>query len=382
MIDPHSDPRLRPTEAAAYWTGFAGEHYLGFSFFGDMRKRVEAGVLRRKLPAIGTIPIDRIDPQDTTPEEFRRDYIRRYTPVVLKGVASQWPAVQKWSPEFFAAHYGSENLLVRTRSAGVGAESAYTRDMTLAELIDNLCHDGEYYAGNLEDVFNNHPELRGDLLLREIEVYSSGAPPKFTPDEKRGWRLPKWGEILSTQLFISNANGRTGYHCAAGGNFFLQVHGQKRWTFVNPRHSPFMYPVIRKDFFYSSSPVDVRMNGEEQVREGYPLYNLIPKYEVTLNPGDVLYSPQWWWHTVDNVGFSVGVAMRFRTGAFAENPVYAAMTGLSPNFVRHMAGIIRTGWGSDTTAARTIFEREGSGVKVPLPPSKKVPLKTETTAQR
>jgi len=83
---------------------------------------------------------------------------------------------------------------------------------------------------------------------------------------------------------------------------------------------------------------------------------------------------------VDNLELSIGVAMRFRTGAFAENPLYAAMTGLSPNMLRHLFRIVRTGWGSDATAARTIFEREGSGVTVPFPPSKPVPIKTESTA--
>jgi hypothetical protein len=250
--------------------------------------------------------------------------------------------------------------------------------MKLAEMVANIRNNGEYYANNLEDLFNNHPELRNDLLLREIEAYSCAARPEHSPGKKRGWRLPRWGEILSTQIFITNENGRTGYHCAAGGNFFVQVYGRKRWVFVNPRHSPFMYPVIRKDFFYSGSPVDVRLGSEEQLREGYALYNLIPKYEVVLEPGDVLYSPQWWWHCVDNLSLSIGVAMRFRTGAFAENPVYATMTGLSPHMLRHLSRIIRTGWGSDATAARTIFEREGSAVKVPFPPSKSVPLKMES----
>jgi hypothetical protein len=253
--------------------------------------------------------------------------------------------------------------------------------MPLAEMVANIQSNGEYYANNLEDLFNEHPEFRDDLLLREIEVYSRAAP-KVDPGATKGWRLPRWGEVLSTQIFISNANGRTGYHCAAGGNFFLQVYGRKRWVFVNPRHTPFMYPVIRKDFIYSGSPVDVRMDSEEQTRAGYGLYNLIPKYEAVLEPGDVLYSPQWWWHTVDNLSLSIGVAMRFRTGAFAENPIYSAMTGLSPHMLRHLLRIFRTGWGSDATAARTIFEREGSGVKVPFPPSKNVPLKQESMARK
>jgi hypothetical protein len=382
VIDRNSDPRLGLSEATAYWTGFVGEHYLRLPYFGQLRKRVEEELLRRNPPEMGTVQIPRIDPRETAPGQIRRDYVKGYVPFVLKGVAAGWPAIRKWTPEFFASNYGADKICVRVKSAGVGAESVYTRDVTVTELVDNIRNDGEYYANNLEDLFNNHPELRKDLLLREVEAYSCADPPKFAPGEKRGWRLPRWGEILSTQIFISNANGRTGYHCAAGGNFFLQVHGRKKWVFVNPRHSPFMYPVIRKDFFYSCSAVDFRMGRDEQMKEGFGLYNLIPKYEVVLEPGDVLYSPQWWWHTIDNLGLSIGVAMRFRTGAFAGNPVYSAMTGLSPNLLKHLSRVFRTGWGSDTTAARTIFEPEGSKVKVPLPPSKSVPLKSEAAAGR
>ena len=354
----------------AYWTGFAGEHYLQLSYFGELRRRVENRILQRRLPEAGMNPIPRLDPARVNPPDFRRQFIKGYVPVVLRGVAADWPAVKNWTPEFFRSRYGGDTILVRTKSAGVGAESVYTRDVTIAEFVDNIFNNGEYYANNLEDLFNNHPELRHDLLLREIEIYSCANPPKFAPGEKKGWRLPRWGEILSTQIFITNANGRTGYHCAAGGNFFLQVYGRKRWVFVNPRHSPFMYPAIRKDFFYSGSPVDVRMDSAEQIREGYPLYNLIPKYEVVLEPGDVLYSPQWWWHTVDNLGLSIGVAMRFRTGAFAENPIYAAMTGLSPSMLRHLLRIVRTGWGSDTRPLEPSSKRKARQPRSPSLPRK------------
>jgi hypothetical protein len=145
------------------------------------------------------------------------------------------------------------------------------------------------------------------------------------------------------------------------------VYGRKRWRFVNPRHTPFMYPVVRKDFFYSASAVDARMTTQERLSAGYPLYDRIPVYEAVLEPGDVLYSPQWWWHTVDNLSDSIGVAMRFRAGIFAGNPVYSVMTALSPNLLRHLLRIIRTGWGADATAAKTLFEPEGQALAVRVP---------------
>jgi hypothetical protein len=380
VIDPTSGPQLKASEALAYWTGFTGEHYLRLNLFSRMRSGAEARLRERGFAESGNAPIPRLYPHSITPQRFRDQYVLGYTPVVLKGLGAAWPAIQKWNPQFFKSQYGSEQVCVRVKAGGVGAESIYTRDVSMAELIDDVMGGGEYYANNLEDVFNSHAELRSDLLLPQLEEWSCANPPKLQPGQRKGWRIPRWGQILSTQIFISSATGRTGYHCASGGNFFLQVYGRKRWLFVNPRHTAFIYPIIRKDFIYSSSAVDARMTPEEIARAGYPLYNFVPKYEVVLEPGDVLYSPQWWWHTVDNLSESIGVAMRFRTAVFACNPVYSAMTTVSPTLWRHLFQVVRTGWGTDATGARTFFEPEGAKLDVRLRPSARVPLRSSKGA--
>lgn len=373
VIDKNSDPRLRPLEAVKYWSSFVGEHYLRLPSFGRVRDAVASELSRRDLPERGKIQIPKLDPAAITPEEYRRNYLRPNIPIILKGAAANWPAVQKWTPEFFQLNYGSEKVAVRFKTEGVGVESVYIKDVTLSELIDNVRDGGEYYASNLEDLFNDNPELRADLSLREVERYSSA---HALPGKKK-WSIPRKGQILSTQLFISSAKGRAGYHCASGGNFFVQVYGRKRWIFVNARHTPFMYPAIRKDFFYSSSPVDDRLERDELSAEGYGLYNAVPKYEVVLDPGDVLLSPQWWWHAVDNLGLSIGVALRFPTGLFAGNPIYSAMTMLSPPLWRHYFNIVRTGWGADATVARRIFEPEGAEVRMRFSSSKGIPAKSK-----
>ena len=375
VIQRDSDPRLRPSEALAYWAGFASEHYIRLPCFSRLRSGVTTRLLQRHLPEQGRTPVPTIDPTGITPEQFQDDYIKPNLPVVLKGAAANWPAVRKWTPEFFQTNYGSDTLCVRVETRRVGVESVYARDVTLSELIDDVRNGGEYYASNLEDLFNDHPSLREDLLLRELERYSCAHPLRSAPRSKKAWRSPRFGEIHSTQIFITNANGRTGYHCEPGGNFFVQVYGRRHWVFVDPRHTPFMYPILRKDFVYSGSPVDDRLGRDALMAEGYGLYNLIPKYEVVLDPGDVLLSPQWWWHTVDNLGASIGVALRFRTHLFAGSPVFSAMTMLSPTLWRHLLQMVRTGWGADATGARRFFEPEGAEVKVRFSSSKAVPMK-------
>ena len=374
MIDRKVEPRLTQLEATTYWASFVAEHYLRHMAFYRARSRVEARLLERGFPQQGAFPIPKVDPQTISPRQFQKDYIRGYAPVVIKGIGCNWPAVQKWTPDFFKSRYGDEPLWVRVKSGAMDKEGVYSRDVTMRELIDNVLSGGEFYANNLEDLFNNHTELRDDLPLRDLEAYSRGNPRAVTPSHRKGWRLPRWGEIFSTQIFISSAKGRTGYHCASGGNFFLQVYGRKRWTFVNPRHTPFMYPAVRKDFLFSVSGIDCRMSGEELIQAGFPLYNFIPKYEVVLEPGDVLYSPQWWWHTVDNLAESIGVAMRFRTATFASNPVFSGLTVLSPALWQLMLRILRTGWGADSTAARRFFEREGTAIEDRASPSARASL--------
>ena len=360
-------PRLGMRDATVYWAGFIGEHYFRQAFFGGMRHEVEARLLRRQLAEAETLEIPRVDPRETPPAVVRRDYLDRNVPVVLSGAAASWPAVERWTPEFFKARYGNDVVSVRVRSSGVGADSLYFKEVTMSELVENVLGNGEYYANNLEDFFNDNPELREDLLIHEAEAFSSARP--HAAGKKRRNRIARKGEILSTQVFISNANGRTGYHCAWAGNFFVQVHGRKRWVFVDPRHTPFMYPVVRKDFVYSGSSIDHRLDRDAQLAAGHGLYTCVPKYTTVLEPGDVLFSPQWWWHTVDNLSTSIGVAMRFRTSPFAGNPIYSAMTLLSPTLWRHAYQVFKTGWGTDRTGAKTFFEREGSNASLPQPHS-------------
>ncbi len=364
MIDRNSAPELIFKEALTYWTGFVGEHFLRLRTFSRLRSRAERRILARGLPEAGILPVPKIDPRSIDPLVFRKQYVQGYTPVVLKGVGAAWPAIQKWTPEFFKTNYGNETVCVRVKAAGVGPESVYTRDIRMADFIDNILSGGEYYASNVEDLFNTNPELRNDLPLRALEAYSCAERQRSAPARKRRWRIPNWGEILSTQIFISNSKGRTGYHCASGGNFFLQVYGRKRWLFVNPRHTAFMYPVIRKDLFYSASALDARLSSQDLARQGYPLYNLIPKYEAVLEAGDVLYSPQWWWHTVDNLSDSIGVALRFRTDVFANNPLYSIMAMFSPDLLRALYEIVRTGWSADTVTVRRLFEPEGKALDI------------------
>jgi hypothetical protein len=67
----------------------------------DNTPRGEGGQPRR-------IPISEIDAFDH--DRFVRDYKSKDLPVVIKGGARHWPAVGKWTPAYFAEHFGDKTV--------------------------------------------------------------------------------------------------------------------------------------------------------------------------------------------------------------------------------------------------------------------------------
>ena len=102
-----------------------------------------------------------------------------------------------------------------------------------------------------------------------------------------------------TQLFISTNKG-TGvpFHCANDNNFFYMAEGKKKWSFVSPDFTHVFSPYFPDCLQYFLS-----LSGRESdpIKDYNILYDYIPKYEIILEPGDVLFSPQFWWHSITNL---------------------------------------------------------------------------------
>src|SRR5262249_43434025 len=155
----------------------------------------------------------------------------------------------------------------RIKSDALTDQGLLIRDMTVADLVDNMDAGGKYMGGNLEDIFNDNPELRQALDIPTLTRYAVSN---------------KRAKIGSTQLFMSGAGTRSGFHCTNGINLFVQVYGHKEWTFVSPWFSKWMYPITRKDMFYAGTLFDWKKSFDELAADGYPLYRYVPKFQTLL----------------------------------------------------------------------------------------------------
>ena len=60
------------------------------------------------MPTTFACDIPRVAPPSAA--AFESDFVRASRPVILRGVISDWPAMRKWSLEYFKHEYGDREL--------------------------------------------------------------------------------------------------------------------------------------------------------------------------------------------------------------------------------------------------------------------------------
>jgi hypothetical protein len=228
----------------------------------------------------------------------------------------------------------------RPRPVVFRRQLALRRDWSLASLVRELGDVRLLFNG--PDGFGLHPLRR---LLEDdadaVYVANSEGLLAARPELIRELGLEPWRRRLGlvpycVQLFLG-ARPRTGltYHCANNVNLFLMLHGRKRWTFVDPAWSYGMYPWVTRSGAYVASIVGHReLSPDDQV-----LVEACPRWQVELEPGDVLLNPPWWWHEVENLDAeTVGCATRWSGPGIAEtNRLFSFAQTLTPAVWRETA---------------------------------------------
>lgn len=214
---------------------------------------------------------------------------RNIRPIVVKNFCK--PADLSWND--LKDKYG-DTLVPVHPNAEVSKSWGYHKpdSVRLETVITQMEGKDSVYVIGCAQVFTDHPELDALFSAKDIED-------QF--DRK----------IVRKEMFVGGPKVGSSFHCAGGDNFFLMVSGRKQWTFVDPRNWMAMYATVgrNRESVVFTSPICSATYDLEQ-REKYPLFAKIPKYRVTLEPGDLLLNPSMWWHEVQNLDRTIGVPNR------------------------------------------------------------------------
>jgi hypothetical protein len=229
-------------------------------------------------------PIPEYDWQNGSPEEFYETFVKRPHPVVLRGFMDNSDLVRELTYDKILEKYGEEDVLLTRKE--MDGYPGKVKDV----------EDPSVYLHNAEVFFNKYPEFNEYLETERLEPYAR---------QKVGY----------SQLFVGRHGTGTPFHNAGVFNYFYMVDGSKTWEFIDPYDTPLMYPMWG---FGTAASFSCCLFTDEFDEQAFPAFQYCPYYKATLNPGDVLFNPPWWWHAIRNVSEkTVGIASRWHTDGIA-----------------------------------------------------------------
>ena len=99
------------------------------------------------------------------------------------------------------------------------------------------------------------------------------------------------------------------YIRAWANNFFFQITGKKKWYFIHPNNTHLLYPSLENSgIYYQSNNFCINPQNAKNKLTKY-----CPYYMAILEPGDILFNPSPWWHSVENItNETIAIATRWK----------------------------------------------------------------------
>jgi hypoxia-inducible factor 1-alpha inhibitor (HIF hydroxylase) len=106
-----------------------------------------------------------------------------------------------------------------------------------------------------------------------------------------------WGSLSSNLLLVGQKGNTTPCHYDEQQNLFAQLHGAKRVILFSPADFGCLYPFPMHHPCDRQSQVDLYAPDLSR----FPRFRAARPLEAILQPGEVLYLPQYWWHHIENL---------------------------------------------------------------------------------
>lgn len=240
----------------------------------------------RDLTAIGS----EVEVRDgVSGTEFLEEYYSANLPVVLTDLTQDWPAVERWTPDYLASVIGAEPVEVM-----IGREEDAEFEINSARHLSTMPFDeyvryvsGSEWSNDRYLVANNH------FLERPAAA-------------------PLWSDFCVDQRYFNpaRASGTVFLWFGPGGTItplhhdvvnvmLVQVYGRKLVRLISPLETHCVYNDVGV-----FSKVD--MTAPDQ--DAFPRFTQVRPFHVLLEPGQALFIPVGWWHHVTALDTSMSLS--------------------------------------------------------------------------
>lgn len=211
-------------------------------------------------------------------------FIEKREPCVVRGLASEWPALRRWTLPALAT-LGRGKLadvapLDRGRLGTRARTGVSIRPREMGEFVDRLiAGENDAYLMSRLDSF--------DELSRDV------VPPRAT--RQAGWR--------SSKIWISPDGALSPLHFDIADNVHVQVAGRKRFLLLPARDMHRLYPYAP----WSGTPNFSHVDPLNPDLSRYPRARGVTRWIGEISAGDAVFIPGFVWHHVTTVESSISV---------------------------------------------------------------------------
>jgi hypothetical protein len=226
-----------------------------------------------------------------------RECVAANEPCVIKGLFDVLPGLRQWDLETARARIEEKDLAVivtpkqSDRISGNTTRQMMATSAYFEKISERDAPTADHYYLAMQSVEKVLPELKPYIEFDTL--------------------LPE-GLVKSTNFWLGPGSTRVCLHIDSYDNFFMQLTGSKTFYLYAPSDRKYLY--VNSPF--RASPEESRIDPTNIDHERFPLTSKARLIKVTLNAGDMLFLPIYWWHAVvggSDVTMSINLWCKGRT---------------------------------------------------------------------
>ena len=280
---------------------------------GRNRDHSVSSTEERRPPVASTRPIV-LSANDVSWQAFV-EYYHGKRPVVLKAASdlSRW-SFESWLTSLrLKEDLAEEDLVIRGRLNTLSQRgNAELVRMSVAEVVQEIFRPAEDAPAGPFWQWRTGLGSLGSGQHNGDPLPAAARLPRCVPLPRL---LREWPGVVvrpdgESAVFVTSPWGRTALHQDDYDNTLLHLHGAKSIVMIDPSWLQ-SHPRLLGSLFTTpgshASIYDASGVGLHDIRG-------IPRCEIDLEPGDVIYIPRGWLHDVESRSATVSVALRFEVG--------------------------------------------------------------------
>jgi len=284
-------------ESIIYSFTFLTNKYVGFRITEYILNWYENRMINKYLSRkeIKPINIPTIQANELTNDNFIKLSNNYRNPILIKGYMKDTKAVLEWDINYLQNIIGDFNVNILHKNEKLSVEN-----YTFNNFVDNM-KSKDIYINNNHTILSNFP-----ILFDDIKTQFNNLINTLTSTNLRNIHIANLFIGYNQKDKVTGSN----MHCGGSGNFFCMISGQKHWTLIDPKYSCLLKGRVAQSGIHAQTLFDM----PDTNLSTYPkILKYLPRYDITLESGDILWNAPWWWHRIENIneeGLNIGLAIR------------------------------------------------------------------------